>query len=177
MDETRQASGTKVCAKRLFVNYLKGPRPSLGEEMPIPTAIPMPESTIISGRTPLAASESQNHNGFAGPEAFLTHNALFSSKSKHCLSQHASANADLPAVLTPQRSRPDSTSRPTYYKSPSSVSSPSLATAVRTPGTTTPVHRGFLGGQSRRSSGMSSTHEGVNPHAAADLLRQAMMHR
>lgn len=88
-----------------------------------------------------------------------------------------STPADLPAVLTPQRSRQNSTPRPLYYKSQSSVSTPSLATAVRSPGTTTPVHRVGLGGQSRRSSGMATTHDGVNPHAAADLLRQAMMHR
>ena len=88
-----------------------------------------------------------------------------------------STHADLPAVLTPQRSRQNSTPRPLYYKSSSSVSSPTLATAVRSPGTTTPVHRGGLNGQSRRSSGMATSHDGVNPHAAADLLRKAMMHR
>ena len=147
----------------------------------------MTESQSISDRTPPVTSHhphniilhSINHNNIAASEeTYATHSGLYQSNVRqYNPDNYASTNADLPAVLTPQRSRHNSTPRPIYYKSPSSVASPSLATAVRTPGTTTPVHRALLGGHSRRSSGMGSTHDGVNPHAAADLLRQAMMHR
>jgi len=146
----------------------------------------MTESQSASDRTPLVTSDhphhishQKNYNDIAtSDETYLS--ALYQSNVRQSTpdkTASTNANADLPAVLTPQRSRHNSTLRPSYYKSPSSVASPSLATAVRTPGTTTPVHRGLLGGHSRRSSGMGSTHDGVNPHAAADLLRQAMMHR
>lgn len=145
----------------------------------------MTESQSISDRTPPVNSDphhifDQNKptNIVATEETYATPPALYQSNVRqYTANDTTSTNADLPAVLTPQRSRHNSTPRPLYCKSQSSISTPSLATAVRTPGTTTPVHRGLLGGHSRRSSGMGSTHDGVNPHAAADLLRRAMMHR
>lgn len=146
----------------------------------------MTESQFLSDRTPPVTSDHphhifNSHNNHNRPttseETYTTHSALYQSNGRQTNGDnHASTNVDLPSLLTPQRSRQNSTPRPICYKSPSSTT-PSLATAVRTPGTTTPVHRALLGGQSRRSSGMGSTHDGVNPHAAADLLRQAMMHR
>lgn len=145
----------------------------------------MTESHSISDRTPPVTSDPHhifhnhhNNNIAASEETYVTHSALYRSNVRqYTANNNASTNANLPAVLTPQRSRHNSTPRLVQYKSPSSVSTPSLATAVRSPGSTTPVHRNLLGGHSRRSSGMGSTHDGVNPHAAADLLRQAMMHR
>ncbi|KAI9704347.1 MAG: hypothetical protein M1836_007209 [Candelina mexicana] len=143
------------------------------------TSTPPPQFTISSNSasnpsletSPPSDSLLKPENHKSNTESAETHEPATPTRARS--SDQRSPN------LTPTHSRKNSTivgNRPGSYRTVSAVSTPttSRSTAVRSPGTVTPIHQAGLGRPQGGSFGMA-THEALNPHTAADLLRQAMM--
>lgn len=126
-----------------------------------PTTAPPPSDSLLKPEDRISSAESTGNQDPSTPT--------------QALSPQRSPN------LTPTHSRKNSTllaNRPGSYRTVSAVSTPTTnrSTAVRTPGTVTPIHQAGSGRQRGGSFGMA-TQETLNPHNAADLLRQAMLQK